>query len=116
MCPVVAYNRANTLHMLDRDAEAYQILRDLISVTASELESRCCDMSGRGLQLDCYFLLFHVALHYRGFCDETFAYAAEHLRRRRRGLHSVWSSKEVRAEIAAMRREWKSSSVKQDSQ
>jgi tetratricopeptide (TPR) repeat protein len=111
-CPVVAYNRANSLHMLGRGAEAYKILRELISVSPAELGRRCPEASPFSLQLDAYFLLFNVVLHYRGFCDEAFEYAAEHLRRRRRGLASVWSALEVRADIAAMRREWKSSSNK----
>jgi len=109
-CPVAAYNRANTMHMLGRDAEAYQILRELISVSPDELERRCQDAHPISLQLDAYFLLFLVGLDYRGFCDEAFDYAAEHLRRRRRGLQSVWSIQEVRSHITAMTQEWASQS------
>ena len=108
-CPVAAYNRANTLHMLDRDAEAYPNLRVLIEVDPAELERRCPDARPISLQLDAYFLLFLVVLDYRGFCVEAFDYAAEDLRRRRRGLQSLWSIREVRADISAMRRAWKSS-------
>lgn len=98
-CPVVHYNRANTLHMLNRDAEAYSILRELISVPPAELERRCPDARPLSLQLDAHFLLFWVVLDYRGFCAEAFNYAAEHLRRRRRGLQSVWSIRDVRKNI-----------------
>ena len=107
-CPVVAYNRANTLHMLGRDAEAYRILRELIRVAPLELDQCCPDAHGVSLQLDTFYLLFLVTTDVRGLCAEAFDYAAEHLRRRRRGLQSVWSIKEVRATISAMRREGKS--------
>ena len=107
-CPVAAYNLANTMHMLGRDAEAYPILRELISVPPAELERRCMDAQPLSLQLDAYYLLFWVVLGRRGPCAEAFNYAAEHLRRRRRGLQSVWSIREVRADIAEMRRAWTS--------
>ena len=85
-CPVAVYNRANTLHMLDRDEEAYPLLRDLIGASHEELRRRCPGVWPRSLQLDAYMLLFWVVLDYRGACDEAFEYAAEHLRRRR-GSH-----------------------------
>src|SRR5437867_1033835 len=97
-CPVAAYNRANTMHMLGRDAEAYPILRELISVSPAELERRCMNTQPLSLQLDAHFLLFWVVLGIRGLCTEAFEYATEHLRRRRRGLQSVWSIREVRAD------------------
>jgi tetratricopeptide (TPR) repeat protein len=107
-CPVAGYNRANAMHMLGRDEEAYSILLELISVDATELGLRCPDAQAHSLQLDAHFLLFWVVLQHRGFCAEAFEYANEHLRRRRRGLQSVWSVREVRADIARMWREWKS--------
>jgi tetratricopeptide (TPR) repeat protein len=112
-CLVAVYNRANTLHMLGRDEEAYPLLRGLIEVSPEELRRRCPAGDPRGLQLDAYMLLFWVVLHGRGFCAEAFAYAAEHLRRRCRGVHSVWSAREVRADIAAMHREWQQAAPNQ---
>src|SRR6266545_4541417 len=70
-CPVAAYNRANTMHMLGRDAEAYLILRELISVSAAELERRCTNAQPPSLQLDAHFLLFWVVLGSRGLCTEA---------------------------------------------
>jgi hypothetical protein len=105
---VADYNRANTLHMMGREAEAYAILRELTKLASKELGRRCLNFQASSLQLDAYFLLFWVTLYYKGFCTEAFRYADEHLRRRRRGLHSVWSLREVRADIAAMRQEWAS--------
>ena len=105
-CPVVAYNRANTMHMLGRDEVARAVLRDLVSVGPETLERRCDAVGGRSLQLDAYFLLFLVTLHCRGFSDEAFGYADEHIRRRCRGLHSAWALREVRSEVSAMKQEW----------
>src|SRR4051812_38676060 len=65
-CAVAAYNRANTMHMLGRDAEAYSILRELITVDPAELERRCPDVRALSLQLDACFLLFFVTLEHRG--------------------------------------------------
>jgi tetratricopeptide (TPR) repeat protein len=97
-CPVAVYNRANTLHMLGRDQEAYPLLRPLVEVGPEELRQRCLiSVGARSLQLDAYILLFWVVLHDRGFCAQAFDYAGEHLRRRCRGVPSVWSKRAVRA-------------------
>src|SRR5690606_11819664 len=98
-CPVAIYNKANVLHMLGRHSEAYPLLRDLIGTDARELRRRCPASGPRSLQLDAYYLLFQVVLYDRGFCDEAFAYAEEHLQRRKRGLKSLFSAREVRHEI-----------------
>jgi tetratricopeptide (TPR) repeat protein len=105
-CPAAMYNRANTLHMLDRDSEAEPLLRSLIQATPEELREGCPASQPRSLQLDAHFLLSQVLLYGRGFSDEAFALATKHLRMRRRGLHSVWTAREVRRRIAELRREW----------
>jgi tetratricopeptide (TPR) repeat protein len=106
-CPLAVYNRANTLHMLCRDYEAYPLLLDLIRSDVAELRRRCPVKFPRSLQLDAYILLFWVVLYGKGFCEEAFRYAGEHLRRRKRGMRSVWTARQVRADIAAMRLEWR---------
>ena len=106
-CPVAQYNRANTLHMLDRDREAEPILRELIAPGLAELRRRCAIADDLpSLQLDAHYLLFLVLLDGRGFSAEAFRLAEEHLRLRRRGLRSKWPAREVRADVAARRREW----------
>lgn len=110
-CPVAQYNRANTLHMLGRDREAEPILRKLIIVSPADLRRRCpIAQELRSLQLDAHYLLFLVLLEGRGFSIEAFKIAEKHLRLRRRGLFSKWPVREVRADIAARRREWVSGS------
>lgn len=104
-CPVAQYNRANTLHMLDRDEEAEPILRRLIQVSPEHLRRRCSACDPRSLQLDAHWLLFLVLRSSRGISAEALALAEEHLSLRRRGLRSNWPIREVRAEIAAMRGE-----------
>jgi tetratricopeptide (TPR) repeat protein len=103
-CPVAVFNRANTLHMMGRDKTAYPLLRELVDVAPEELRRRFADSNPRSLHLDTYMLLFFVVSDLRGACDEALAYGAQHLRRRRRGVQSVWSARQVRAEIAAARR------------
>jgi hypothetical protein len=105
-CPLAAYNRANTLHMLGRDAEAEPLLRGLVAASEDELGRACLVARPRSLRLDALFLLFLVLVHGRGFSREAFGYAAEHLRLRRRGVYSVWSAREVRASVTGFRREW----------
>ena len=108
-CPIAEYNRANTLHMLGRDREAEPILRALIAASPDELRRRCATADDlRSVQLDAHYLLFLVLLDGRGFSAEAFGLAEEHLRRRRRGLRSLWPAREVRADVAARRREWAS--------
>lgn len=107
-CPIALYNRANTLHMLERSEEASEILKGLLAVTPEVLHQRCeVPFSARSIQTDACMLLFWTTLHHRGFCDEAFEHAAAHLRRRSRGVPSVWSKREVLGDIAAMMREWR---------
>lgn len=108
-CPVAAYNVANTSHMLNRQQVAYDLLHGLVSASPESMRRGCpkSRQTPRMIKLDSYFLLFHVTLHLKGFCREAFGYAEKHLRLRRRGLESVWSRREVVAEIEAMRAEWR---------
>ncbi len=50
-CPVAIYNRANTLHMLDRDQEAEPLLRGLIRATPEELRAGCAASGGEACSL-----------------------------------------------------------------
>ena len=106
-CPFGMYDRANTLHTLGRDDEAEDLLWDLIHATPEEMSQHCAATSFRSVQIDALFLLFRVMLYGRGFSVEAFAFAEKHLSLRRRGVRSVWSMREIRANVAAMRRAWK---------
>jgi tetratricopeptide (TPR) repeat protein len=99
-CPVAVYNRANTLHMLGRDDEAYPLLIQLTRLGAAELARRCPDSQPRSLRMDCHFLLFYTILGRRGFCREAIRHARTHLRLRCRGVQSLWSIRHVRRELA----------------
>jgi tetratricopeptide (TPR) repeat protein len=105
-CPVAVYNRANSLYMLGRDAEAEPLLRWLVAAPAAQLRAVCPVCRPRSLKLDALYLLFLVLIYGRGFSAEAFGYADRHLWLRRRGVLSVWSARDVRAEVAAFRREW----------
>jgi hypothetical protein len=68
----------------------------------------CRATNFRSVRTDAHFLLFRVLLYGRGFSEEAFVFAEKHIALRRRGVYSVWSRKEVLANMAAMRRAWKS--------
>jgi tetratricopeptide (TPR) repeat protein len=106
-CPFAMYDQANTLHSLGRDKEAEGPLRELIDASPVELFQRCPAANLRSVQVDAHFLLLRVLLYGRGFSEEAFAFAEKHFLLRRRGVYSVWSAKQIRANIAAMRRAWK---------
>ncbi len=106
-CPFAIYDLANSLHSMGRDHEAEKLLRDLIRTTRQQLSQHCAATSFRSMQVDAYFLLFRVLLYGRGFSNEAFTFAQKHLSLRRRGVRSVWTIQEIRANIAAMRRAWK---------
>ena len=104
-CPSAIYNLANTLFMLDREREAYDLLRQIIDCDDEQLRKGCPDgpVSPASYKLDAYFLLFLVVLYGTEDWDDAFAYAQEHLRRRRRGLRSLWTRQQVLAEIRELR-------------
>jgi tetratricopeptide (TPR) repeat protein len=102
-CPTALYNRANTLHMLGREEQAHELLRRIFEASPERLRLDCPDCEPRSLQLDACFLLSQVVRVWRGECREAIRYAEEHLRRRRRGLRSLWSVREVRCELREMR-------------
>lgn len=106
-CPTARYNRANTLHMLNRDRRAASVLRPILAASAEELREGCPDCRPRGLKLDALFLMSQILRSSREprEAEEAVAFAAMHLRQRRRGVHSVWTARQVRAELVEMRRE-----------
>jgi hypothetical protein len=105
-CPVAVYDKANTLHMLDRNREAEALLRGLIAASQEDLEEACDGVEARSLQLDAWYLLFEVMIDGRGFSAGAFWCADEHLRRRRRGVKSLWSVRQVRARVRELRQDW----------
>ena len=61
-CPEALYSRANTLHMLRRDQEAYEILVPLSKMTRRQYERACPDgdIDAAARLADANFLLFMV--------------------------------------------------------
>ena len=61
-CPSVLYNRANTLHMLRRNQEAYEILVPLSKMTRRQVGQACPEggIDTASFVADTNFLLFHV--------------------------------------------------------
>lgn len=107
LCPLADYNRANTLHQLGREAEAAELLEQLIATPVATLKARCDGTPARSLQVDAYYLLFLTSVWGNGFSAKAFKYADQHVRRRRPGVKSIWTLREVRADVAEMRAQWK---------
>lgn len=106
-CPTARYNRANTLHMLGDDRRAETVLRPVVVASVDELGAGCPECGPRSLKQDALFLLSQI-LRDRGRPDrrtEAVALAEAHLRHRRRGVRSIWTARQVRAELAEMRAE-----------
>src|ERR1041385_1161012 len=60
-CPATIYNLANTLHMLDREREAQNLLSRLIQMSNAELAAGCTELrQPRSFRSDALYLMFHV--------------------------------------------------------
>jgi tetratricopeptide (TPR) repeat protein len=79
LCPTASYNRANTLHMLGNNEEAYQLLRGIVDASLENLTAGCPQCGARGLQSDACFLLALIVQFWRGDCEGALIYAGEHL-------------------------------------
>ncbi|MEW6411481.1 MAG: tetratricopeptide repeat protein [Candidatus Zixiibacteriota bacterium] len=104
-CPLVLWNHAGTLEMLGRRARAIQIYRTLIQRGSRRRSYGNCWESARwteSLVNDCRYRL---ALCYRDLGRKNTAsrYFGEHLRRRRPGVPSIYSRKEVLEKLNQLR-------------
>jgi len=102
-CPVVAYNLANTLHMLDRSEESIEILRSIIDSSEAQLLALCSDASPRSLRLDALYLMFLSLLDASGSWRKASPYLRKHLANRSRGLFSVFTKARVLNEAEGLR-------------
>jgi tetratricopeptide (TPR) repeat protein len=107
-CPDAIYNRANTLFMLNREQEAYDLFIDLVGRSDRVLRDGCPTVrrSAVSLKTDAYFMIFMALLYGTEDWDDAYPYAQEHLRRRRRGVASVFTRRHVLREIDNMRRQF----------
>jgi len=102
-CPVVTYNIANTLHMLDRDAESSALLRSILDAPDPQLIDQCSQASPRSLRLDALYLMFLSTLHASKSWRVAVPYLRKHLASRSRGLSSVFSKARVVREAEGLR-------------
>lgn len=100
-CPSAMYNYANTLHMLERDIEAYNLLQQIVNSSIEDLRLGCQESREppKSYQVDAYYLLFHVVFYWKRSWEEAFPYAQKHLVWRTRGLKSAWTIKQIRKEL-----------------
>lgn len=107
-CPVATYNKANSLYMLSRNDQVRRILLVFVDTPESVLRSRCPDMAEtpRSLCLDAFNLLFLSTLHSTKSWAKASPYLREHLRRRTRGLQSLWVKSEIIRDAEELREEF----------
>lgn len=100
-CPLVLFNYAGTLDMLEMDDEAIKIWKGLIKRGIRNLAYGECGeglKEAKGLVLDCYYRL---GLAYRDLNDDKTAnfYLKRHLMNRYPGNGSIYSMKEVKSKL-----------------
>lgn len=106
-CPAAIYNLANTLHMLDREQEAQNLLVKLLKMSDSDLTAGCAELhQPRSFRCDALYLMFHVMLYSTNRWSKAFPFAQKHLQNRKRGLKSGWSLRIIREEIAELRKQF----------
>lgn len=107
-CPVAIFNQANTLYMLTRNEQARSILLNLVNTPEAALRAGCPDMAEtpRSLCLGAFNLLFLSTLYSTKSWHEASPYLREHLRRRARGLQSLWAKPEIIHDADKLRQEF----------
>jgi tetratricopeptide (TPR) repeat protein len=103
-CPLVQWDYAGTLEMLDRTQEALTIYSHVLE---RDIESLAFDQCGeglaraRGLYADCLYRMSHcfVTLGHKATALDMLQ---RHLKQRGPGCHSIYSIKDVRRELTAL--------------
>ena len=110
-CPMAIWGYAGTLDMLERDKEALEIYRWLISWGEDELAYGQCGegiQRARSLIADCFYRI--ASIHERiGLHERALRFYNEHLSRRTRGTRSIYPLKSVKANVKALEERIKSS-------
>lgn len=112
-CPMAIWGYAGELAMLERDKEALQIYRWLISWGEDELAYGPCGegiQRARSLIADCFYRIACV-LEARGQHKRALLFYKEHLSRRNRGTRSIYPLKTVKANMKALQDRAKASNL-----
>ena len=110
-CPLAIWGYAGTLDMLERDKEALEIYRWLISWGEDELAYGQCGegiQRARSLIVDCFYRIAGI-LQCIGQHQMALRFYKEHLSRRTRGTRSIYPLKAVKSEMKALQERAKAS-------
>lgn len=107
-CPCAIYNVANTWHNMGENKKSKSLLHKFLATKDQILKEGCPESHEpvESFKLVAYFLLFHVTLAITKSFEQAEPYAIEHLNKRRRGLLSVWSKREVLKQIKQAQKEF----------
>ncbi|MCP4134753.1 MAG: tetratricopeptide repeat protein [bacterium] len=97
-CPSAIYNLANCYYQLASEEKAIILLEKLLSSDNSDLKKGCPDESEspEEYKLDSLFVLFRAKLFLTQSWNDSYPYAIQHLKSRRRGLKSAFTLKEIK--------------------
>lgn len=103
-CPLVLWDYAGSLEMLERQQEALAVYRRLIERGVDALANDDCGEGrarARGLYADCFYRMSHcfLALNRK---DEALDALQRHWEQRGPGYRSIYPIRAVRAEMAAL--------------
>ena len=103
-CPLAVWDYAGTLDMLKRRTKALQVYRWLISWGDERIAYGECGegiRSARSLIVDCYCRIGRIHEDRKEQSKALMAYK-QHLRRRKRGVWSIYSLAEVKRRVAEL--------------
>ncbi len=104
-CPLVLWDYAGSLEMLDRPQEAIAVYQKLIERGVEALAYDECGEGrawARGLYADCFYRMSHCCLAL-GRKAEALDVLSRHLNQRGPGCRSIYPIRKVRAEMAALK-------------
>ena len=101
-CPLVLWDLAGALDMLDREKEAIKVYRNLIKRGVDTIAFGECGEGlarARGLVADCYYALFSC-YNSLGAKKKAQTFLRKHISLRGRGCHSIYSLRNVKRKVA----------------
>ena len=103
-CPLVLWDYAGTLQMLEKHRAALKVYRQLLSRRIEEIAHGECGEGisrARGLMADCYYRqgFSFEALNQKRAASESYR---KHLRMRGRGCQSIYKVREVRKRLSEL--------------
>jgi len=103
-CASTRYNVANTLHMLGRNDQATDILKELLATSNETLLKGCpLQENPEPFKLDALYLLFLTVLYDTGDWELAFPFLQRHMSARDGDFDSVFSDEHIEDEVQSLK-------------